>query len=200
MPPPPPPPGVAAPPPPPPQPVSAPAYEQAIAQAPEDWGTLPVGGPSQAGGRSISVGWSVAALVGCVLSILGAFLPLVSVGDRSFSRSDGRGIDVVAPWKVSERYSGVMLFERWDIAVALLLAGIVAAVLLLALRRQAWPAAIGAVLAALAFHLQLSLLERAERGAMQQLRSPSYQIGGIFLVGGALLALVGFIAVLARRH
>lgn len=168
---------------------------------PSDWGVVPVGaldGPPARSGNSVA--WSVAALVGCIVSMVGAFLPLVSVGDREISRTYGQGIDMVAPWRFRERYTGSLLFERWDIAFALLLLGVIAAVLLLAARRQAWPAVAGALLAAVAFHLQLSMVQRAELYGMQRIESPTYLLGGILTVAGAFLALVGFVAVLARRH
>ena len=146
-----------------------------------------------------SVGWSIAALVGCVLSMVGAFLPLLSVGDRSVD-SDRIGVGVVVPWRFQDRYTGSLLVERWDVAFALLLFAAVAAVLLLAARYQVWPAVAGALLAAVAFHLQLSMVQRAEMFAIQRLESPTYLAGGIFAVAGAFLALVGFVVVLARRH
>lgn len=182
--------------------VVAPVADTAVpGPPPSDWGAVPVGASGGAPARSgNSVAWSVAALVGCILSMVGTFLPLLSVGDRSISRSDGRGIDMVAPWKFRDRYTGSLLFERWDIAFALLLFGVIAAVLLLAARRQAWPAVAGALLAAVAFHQQLSMVQRAEMYAIQRIESPTYLAGGILTVAGAFLALVGFVAVLARRH
>ncbi|MEQ1701765.1 MAG: hypothetical protein ABMA25_16775, partial [Ilumatobacteraceae bacterium] len=167
---------------------------------PGDWGALPVGAtPLVATRPGASAGWSIAALVGCVLSMVGAFLPLLSVGDRSVDR-DRIGIEVVVPWEFRDRYTGSLLIERWDVAFALLLLGAVAAVLLLSVRRQVWPAAAGALLAAVAFHLQLSIVQRAEMFGLQRLQSPTYELGGILTVVGAFVALVGFIVVLARRH
>jgi hypothetical protein len=78
--------------------------------------------------------------------------------------------------------------------------GVVAAALLLVLRKKAWPAVVGALGAALAFHLQLAMVQRAENRAFQVGATPTYLVGGIFTVAGAFLALAGFVAVLARRH
>ena len=181
---------------------AAPAADTAVpGPPPSDWGAVPVGA---AGGVAVhsgnSIAWSVAALVGCVLSMVGAFLPLVSVEGRSISRDDARFIDIVMPWEFSDRYKGSLLFERWDIAFGLMFLGVIAAVLLLALRSTAWPAVVGALGSAFAFHLQLAMVQRAENRAFQLGSSPTYLAGGIFTVAGAFLALVGFVAVLARRH
>lgn len=164
------------------------------------WGAVPVGSPPPVAAHAgASIGWSIAALVGCVLSMVGAFLPLLSIDGRSFDR-DRIGIGTMVPWQFHDRFTGSLLFERWDVAFALLLLGVVAAVLLLSVRRQVWPAAAGALLSAIAFHMQLSMVQRAEMLGLQRLQSPSYEAGGILAVGGAFVALVGFIVVLARRH
>ena len=93
-----------------------------------------------------------------------------------------------------------MLFERWEVAVVLLVLAAAAAVVSLAKGRYGWPAAVGAVCAALAFHLLLSMVQRAEFRVVARLDTPSYLVGAWMTVVGAFLALVSFVVALARRH
>ena len=144
-------------------------------------------------------GWVVTALVGLLLSAAGAFLTVLKVNGRSVG-VDVAGVGVAVPWAYHDRFFALNLFERWDIALALLLGAAVTAVLLLIGPTLRWPAAVGAVLAAVAFHLQLSVLERAEFRALQTIQAPTYAIGGLLMVGGAFLALVSFVVVLLRRQ
>ena len=86
------------------------------------------------------------------------------------------------------------------LGAALLLLAAVVAVVALAAGRRGWLVGVAAVLAALGLHLQIGLLQRAERIGLSKALSVSYGIGGILAVGGAFVALVSFIAVLAKRH
>lgn len=153
-------------------------------------------GPAPASG---GLAWLIVGLVATLLSVVGTFLPLVSVRGRSVDRSM-RGIGIEVSWRYADRAFVTTLFERWDVAVAVLLLAAILAVVALAARRRGWLVGAAAVLAALGFHLQLGMLQRAERIGLTTARSVSYGIGGILVVGGALVALVSFIAVLAKRH
>lgn len=146
-----------------------------------------------------AMGWVLAALAGVLLSAVGAFLTVVKVGGQAVTVDDP-GIGIPVPWVYRDRLLVLTLFERWDIAVALLLCAAAAAFVMLVAPSVRWPAAVGAVLAAVAFHIQLSIVERAEFRAIQRIEAPSYAIGAVLMVGGAFLALVSFIAVLLRRQ
>ena len=141
----------------------------------------------------------IVGLVATLLSVVGTFLPLLSVRGRSVDRSR-RGIGVLLEWRFADRMTMTSLIERWDLAVAVLLLAAILAVVAMATRRRGWLVGGAAVLAALGFHLQLGMLQRAERIGLTMARSVSYGIGAILAVGGALVALVSFIAVLAKRH
>ena len=147
----------------------------------------------------MSVAWVIVALVACIVSVVGVFLPLLSVRGRSINFND-LGVGVAIPWGYRYRFLATLLFERWEVAVVLLVLAAAAAVVSLAKGRYGWPAAVGAVCAALAFHLLLSMVQRAEFGVVVRLDTPSYLVGAWMSVGGASLALVSFVVALARRH
>ena len=176
-------------PPPPPPPPSDSGGEFAIGTGP----------PPVAVVRRISVGWIIVALVACIVSVVGVFLPLLSVRGFSIDYKD-QGVGVAVPWAYKNRVLATLLFERWEIALVLLVLAAAAAVVSLAKGRYGWPAAVGAVCAALAFHLLLSMVQRAEFRVVVRLDTPSYLVGAWMSVGGAFLALVGFVVALARRH
>lgn len=160
---------------------------------------MPVAGVPTPGFRAGSFGWSIVALVGSVLSAAGVFLPLMTLRGRTVDR-DVLGVGIALPWRAFDDLFVLSLFERWDLAFVVLLLCAGAGVVALTVPSRAWPAAVGAVLAAVAFHLQLALVERAEYLAIRYFESPSYSIGSVMTVGGAFVALVGFVVVLARRH
>lgn len=169
---------------------------------PSDWGAGPpigTGAPPASMGGRMSVGWSITALVACVVSVIGVFLPLISYRGRSVDRND-LGVGIAMPWAYRNEVFATVLFERWEVAVVLLVFAAAAAVVSLAAGRYGWPAAVGAVCAALAFHLLLSMLQRAEYRIVTRMDTPSYSIGAWLMVGGAFLALVSFVVALARRH
>ncbi len=169
---------------------------------PSDSGSGPAvgtGPPPVAVVRRISVAWIIVALVACIASAVGIFLPLLSVRGFSFDYTY-HGVGVAIPWGYQNRVFATLLFERWEVAVVLLVLAAAAAVVSLAKGRYGWPAAVGAVCAALAFHLLLSMVQRAEIRVVMRLDTPSYLVGAWMSVGGAFLALVGFVVALARRH
>lgn len=153
-------------------------------------------GPAPATG---GLAWLIVGLVATLLSVVGTFLPLLSVRGRSVDRTT-RGIGTLLEWRFADRMTITSLIERWDVAVAALLVAAILAVVALAARRRGWLVGAAAVLAALGFHLQLGMLQRAERIGLSKALSVSYGIGGILAVGGAFVALVSFIAVLIKRH
>ena len=132
----------------------------------------------------MSLGWVITALVACVLSVVGVFLPLISYRGRSFDRNDP-GVGIAMPWSYRNEVVSTALFERWEVAVVLLVLAAAAAVVSLAAGRYGWPAAVGAVCAALAFHLLLSMLQRAEFRVVSRFDTPSYSLGAWLTVGGA---------------
>lgn len=147
----------------------------------------------------MSVGWCITALVACVVSIVGVFLPFVSIHGRTIDRNTSY-VGIGIPWRFHNDFIVSSLFERWEVAVAFVLFAAVAAVVSLAAGRYRWPAAVGVVSAALAFHLMLSMVQRAEFTVVTRQDQPSYSIGAVLTVGGAFLALVSFTVALARRR
>ena len=186
----------------PPQPSNAPPPPPPPPPPPSDSGVEPAigtGPPPVAVVRRISVGWIIVALVACIVSVVGIFLPLLSVRSFSIDYRD-QGVGVAIPWAYRNRVSATLLFERWEVALVLLVLAVAAAVVSLAKGRYGWPAAVGAVFAALAFHLLLSMVQRAEFEVVIRSDTHSYLVGAWMTVAGAFLALVSFVVALARRH
>lgn len=144
-------------------------------------------------------GWAVAASAGAVVAMVGAFLPLMSVGGRSYSGSDIPVGNAVA-WSVSQHNTITLLLERRDLAVLLAIVVMLLGVLCAIGRFTRWAAGLGVLFSAAVFHLLLSMVQRAENLAVPSSLDVNYSAGAVFCLAGPLLALVGFVAVLARRH
>lgn len=144
-------------------------------------------------------GWAVAAATGAVVAAIGAFLPLVSVGGRSLSGSTV-GVGNAVAWSVSDRNTITLLLERRDFAVLLLMVLVGLAVLCAIGRFTRWAAGLGVILTAGVFHLLLSMVQRAESFGVPASQDITYSAGTVGCLAGTLLAMVGFVAVLARRH
>jgi NADH:ubiquinone oxidoreductase subunit 6 (subunit J) len=50
------------------------------------------------------------------------------------------------------------------------------------------------------FHLLLAMVQRAESFGVPASQDITYSAGTVFCLAGTLLAMAGFVAVLARRH
>ena len=144
-------------------------------------------------------GWAVAAAVGAVASLLGAYLPLVKVDGRSLSGSTV-GVGNAVAWSVSDHNTITLLLERRDLAVLLTLWVLLLAVLCAVGRWMRWVAGLGLVLTVAVFHLLLSMVQRAENVGVPTSLNVSYSAGAMLCLAGPLLMLAGFVAVLARRH
>ena len=144
-------------------------------------------------------GWAIASAAGAVVAAVGAFLPLVSVGGRSLSGSTV-GVGNAVAWSVSDRNTITLLLERRDVAVLLLLVVFGLAVLCAIGRFTRWAAGLGAIVSAGGFHLLLAMVQRAESFGVPASQDITYSAGTVCCLAGTMLAMAGFVAVLARRH
>jgi hypothetical protein len=90
--------------------------------------------------------------------------------------------------------------ERRDVAVLATIVVMLLAVLCAIGRFTRWAAGLGVLMSAGIFHLLLSMVQRAEALAVPTSLEVSYSVGTMFCLAGPLLSLVGFVAVLAKRH
>jgi hypothetical protein len=144
-------------------------------------------------------GWAVAAGVGALVALVGAFLPLLSVDGRSWSGSDIPVGNAVA-WSVSQHNTITLLLERRDLAVLVTIMVLLLAALCALGRFTRWSAGLGVILSAGVFHLLVSMVQRAENLSVPSSLDVQYSLGTVFCLAGPLLSLVGFVAVLARRN
>lgn len=144
-------------------------------------------------------GWAITAAVGALVALIGAFMPLLSVGPYSLSGSDVR-VGNATPWSVSDRNTITLLLERRDLAIILILWVITLAGLCAVGRWTRWAAGLGVIIAAAVFHLLLNMIQRAETVGLQTDSDVTYSLGAFACLAGALLSLVGFVVVLARRN
>ena len=144
-------------------------------------------------------GWAVAAGVGALVAMVGAFLPLMSVGGRTYSGSDIPVGNAVA-WSVGPHNTITLLLERRDLAVVVIVMVLLLAALCALGRFTRWAAGMGVMCSAGVFHLLVSMVQRAESLSVPSSLDVQYSLGTVFCLAGPLLSLVGFVAVLARRH
>ena len=144
-------------------------------------------------------GWAVAAAAGAVVAMVGSFLPLMTINGRSVSGSTVLVGNAVA-WSASQHNTVTLLLERRDVAVLATIVVMLLAVLCAIGRFTRWAAGLGVLMSAGIFHLLLSMVQRAEALAVPTSLEVSYSVGTMFCLAGPLLSLVGFVAVLAKRH
>ncbi|HNJ98167.1 MAG TPA: hypothetical protein PLV13_08590 [Ilumatobacteraceae bacterium] len=144
-------------------------------------------------------GWAVTAGAGSLIALVGAFLPLLSVGGREVSGSTVLVGNAVA-WSVGQHNTITLLLERRDVAVLATIAVLLLATLCAIGRFTRWAAGLGVLFSAGVFHLLLAMVQRAENLAVPSGLDVNYSAGAMFCLAGPLLSLVGFVAVLARRH
>lgn len=144
-------------------------------------------------------GWAVAAAAGAVVAMVGSFLPLMAINGRSVSGSTVLVGNAVA-WSTSQHNTVTLLLERRDVAVLATIVAMLLAVLCAIGRFTRWAAGLGVLFSAGIFHLLLSMVQRAEALAVPTSLEVNYSVGTMFCLAGPLLSLVGFIAVLAKRH
>lgn len=144
-------------------------------------------------------GWAVASGVGAAAAIAGAFMPLLAVDGRRLSGSTVLVGNAVA-WSISDRTTITLLLERRDLAVLVMVVVLVMAALCATRRSTRWAAAVGVLGSTAGFHMLLSMVQRAENFAVPSQQEVSYSLGAMLCLTGPLWALVGFLAVLARRH